>query len=98
MRWVWLLLLLSIASVIAAFTIQNSSFEAKLQLDLGFAAWRLSRPVGVPALMWLSFFVGAVVPSLLFLARNARLNSRIRQLEQEIALGAGRKSDPWAGA
>jgi hypothetical protein len=98
MRWVWLTLLLLLAFVVAAFTIQNSSFEAKLQLDLGVAAWRLASPVSVPVLMWTSFAVGAVVPALVLIARNARLNSRIRQLEQEIALGGGRKPDPWAGA
>ena len=97
MRWVWLTLVVLLAVVIAAFTIQNSAYTAPLQLDLWVAAWKLQRPASVPVLMWSSFGVGAVLGGAWFGLRSAQQGRRIRQLEQELALGAARGKDPWAG-
>lgn len=98
MRWVWLSLGLIAALVLTAFTLQNSSYHAPLQLDLWFAAWKLSHPVSVSALMWGSFSAGALFAGGIFGFRGMRLGRRVRQLEQEIALGPLRGKDPWAGA
>lgn len=100
MRWVWTTLGLLVAVVLTAFTVQNSSFRAPLQLDLWVAAWKLSSPVSVSVLMWSSFGAGVVIAGAVLGLRGMRLGRRVRQLEQEIALGSARGGvkDPWAGA
>jgi uncharacterized integral membrane protein len=99
MRWVVLTTVALVVAVAAAFTIQNSSFEAPLQLDLYVAAWRLAEPASVPLLMWASFAVGGLFAGGVLGARSARLASRVRQLESEIAVGGSKSAsakDPWA--
>lgn len=98
MRWVWLTLGLLVAVVLTAFTLQNSSFHAPLQLDLWFAAWKLSSPVSVSVLIWTSFGAGLLIAGGFLGYRTMRLGRRVRQLEQEIAMGSVRGKDPWAGA
>lgn len=100
MRWIVLTLVALAGAVAAAFTIQNSTFTVPLQLDLGVAAWRLSKPASVSALMWSAFGIGALLPALVLGVRSVRLASRVKALEQEIALGSARSpaKDPWAGA
>ena len=97
MRWVWLVLVVLLAVVLTAFTLQNSSFRAPLQLDLCVAAWKLRSPVGVPLLMWSSFGAGALLAGGWFAVRASSLARKVRQLEQEIAMAAPRAKDPWAG-
>lgn len=98
MRWVWLTLILLVVLVAAAFTVQNSTFTAALQLDLGVTAWRLQSPASVPVLMWSSFGAGALVAGVVLGVRSMRLGARVRQLEQEATVGAARGGkDPWAG-
>lgn len=94
-RWIMLTVLVLLGVAIAAFTIQNSSFESPLQLDLGFAAWRLASPAPVPTLMWGSFGVGFALAGLWGLWRSAGLSRRLRKLEQEIAFGGGKPKDEW---
>ena len=100
MRWVKLVLLLVVALIAAAFTVQNSTWTAPLQLDLWVVAWKLARPAPVPALMWVSFGTGLLGATLVFGARAWRLSSRVKQLEQELTLASSRASssqkDPWA--
>ncbi|MES2637893.1 MAG: lipopolysaccharide assembly protein LapA domain-containing protein [Myxococcota bacterium] len=98
MRWVWLTLGLLVAVVLTAFTLQNSSSRAPLQLDLWVAAWRLSNPVSVSVLIWSAFGAGALLAGAGFGYRGIRLGRRVRQLEQELAMGSSRAKDPWAGA
>ncbi|MDP2307003.1 MAG: LapA family protein [Pseudomonadota bacterium] len=98
MRWVWLTLGLLVVVVLTAFTLQNSSYRAPLQLDLWFAAWKLKSPVSVSALMWSSFGAGLLIAGAGLGFRGMRLGQRVRQLEQEIAMGSARGKDPWAGA
>jgi uncharacterized integral membrane protein len=98
MRWVKLVLLLLVALVATAFTLQNLTWTAPLQLNLGVVAWRLSQPAPVPALMWLSFGIGLLGATVVFGGRAWRLSSRVKQLEQEMTLASTRKNekDPWA--
>lgn len=98
MRWVVLTTVALIVAVAAAFTIQNSSFQVPLQLDLYFAAWRLAEPASVSLLMWVSFAVGGLFAGGVFGARTARLAARVRELESEIAIGGAKSAakDPWA--
>ncbi|MDP2314328.1 MAG: hypothetical protein Q8P41_15610 [Pseudomonadota bacterium] len=98
MRWVWLTLGVLLLVVVTAFTMQNSSFRAPLQLDLWVAAWKLAAPVSVSVLMWSSFGAGLAVAGALLGLRGLRLGRRVRQLEQELAMGSARGKDPWAGA
>jgi uncharacterized integral membrane protein len=97
MRWVWLTLIVLVGLVATAFTIQNSAFEAPLQLNLWVAAWKLRAPVGVPLLMWSSFGAGMVLAGTIVGLRSVTLGRRIKQLEHELAMGANRGKDPWAG-
>jgi hypothetical protein len=98
MRWLQVMLVVLVVATAAAFTIQNSTFDARLQLDLGFAAWRLSEPASVPVLMWSAFGVGLLVGVIGMGIRSARA-STVRRAESD-ALAATAQStskDPWAG-
>ena len=101
MRWVWLVLAVLIAVVATAFTLQNSSFRAPLQLDLWVAAWRLKSPASVPALMWASFGAGAVVGGGAVALRSffgRGFGRRAPPYNPDVAMGgATRANDPWAG-
>lgn len=94
-RWIALTLIVLLAAVLAAFTIQNSAFESPLQLDLYFVAWQLGRPASVSALIWASFAAGFAIAGLWGLWRSTRLARRLRKLEQEIAFGGGKPKDDW---
>lgn len=98
MRWVVFTTVALTVAVAAAFTVQNSRFEAPLQLDLYFAAWRLAEPASVPLLMWLAFALGGLFVGAVLALRSARLAARVRELEQEIAFGGAKTAakDPWA--
>ncbi len=97
MKWVWLTLATLLVVVLTAFTLQNGAYRAPLQLDLWFAAWRLRSPVSVSVLMWSSFGAGALIAGAALGIWGMRLGQRVRQLEQEIAMGSARGKDPWAG-
>lgn len=96
-RWLVLLTIVLLGVVIAAFTLQNSNYESPLQLDLYVAAWRLSEPASVPALMWISFGSGFAIAGLWGLWKTTRLAARLRKLEQEVALSSVKPQDGWAG-
>jgi uncharacterized integral membrane protein len=85
--------LLVVALVLAvlagtAFSVQNSSRSTQLSFDAGVAAWELERPVTVPALIGVSFGAGLLLGVVGMTARVARLSSRVRQLEQQAAIGS----------
>jgi hypothetical protein len=71
----------------ALFVLQNAGRTTQLSLDLYVAAWQLSQPVSVPALVGVGFGVGAVAGIVLTIPLRGRLRRRIRSLEQQIALG-----------
>lgn len=79
----------------ALFVVQNSARTTQLSLDLGFMAWQLSEPVAVPLLIAVCFGVGFVLGAGLFAVRAMRLSSRVRRLEQELALAGGERSEEW---
>lgn len=99
MRWVKLIVVLLVIVVLAAFTVQNTGRTAELSLDLGFAAWKLARPATVSALVWASFGAGVLLAGIWGFVRGVGLARRVRQLEQQIALGSasGPSSDSWRG-
>ena len=99
MRWVKLIVVLLVIAVIAAFTVQNTGRTADLSLDLGFAAWKLARPATVAALVWASFGAGLLLAGTWGFVRGVALARRVRQLEQQIALGGASapSSDSWRG-
>lgn len=94
-RWIVLTLLVLLAVVLIAFTVQNTAYEAPVQLDLYFGAWRLRQPASVSALVWISFGLGFGLAGLWGLWRSTRLARRLRKLEQEIAFGGGKPKDEW---
>lgn len=90
-------LALSVLGTGALFWIQNSSRTTQLSLDLGIAAWQLSEPVSVPALIAVSFGIGLLVGGLMFAVPSQRNARKARRLEAELALsgaGAGER-DGW---
>ncbi len=94
MRWVKILLVLLGLVAGAAFVMQNSARTTELSFDVMVAAWKLARPISVPALMGICLGVGALVAWALGLSARVALQRRVRQLEQENALrGAKPSSD-----
>lgn len=71
------------------FVVQNIRRTTQLSLDLYFAAWQLSEPVPVIALVGIAFVLGFVIAAAAFGLRAAQLGRRLRRLEQEVALGGG---------
>lgn len=86
MRWFKLSLFLLVALTVTAFVVQNSSRSTDLSFDAYFAAWKLSSPVSVPAVMVFCFGSGALVAWAFGLHARVQLARRVRQLEQEMAL------------
>lgn len=101
MRYLVSLIVVLVAAlfgVAALFWVQNASRTTQLSLDLGFAAWQLSEPVGVPALIAASFAAGLLLGGVLFAVPSARNGRKARRLEQELALtGATTDRDGWRG-
>lgn len=97
----WLVALLLAATVGFVgylFVVQNSLRTTQLSLNLGFAAWELSQPLPVVALVGGAFGAGLLLGLLLLLPGWARRGRKLRQLEQEIALGGatrGEKRAEW---
>jgi len=94
MRWstiIRLMFVLSLALSAAMFTVQNSSRTTLLSFDVYFAAWELSRPVPVSAVVWASVAVGALLVWIMGLRRRITMGRTIARLEQEALLrSAGR--------
>lgn len=86
--WLTLLIFALSALLIALFTAQNLARATQLSLNVGFAAWQLSQPVPVVGLVFGSFGLGLVIGAILMLRRSFRLSRRIRELEQQAALGS----------
>jgi len=84
------LVLLGILVVAAAvlFSVQNSTRTTQLSFDLGVAAWQLQQPVSVPALIGACFGAGVLVGVIAMGFRVAHLTSKVRQLEQQVAVGS----------
>lgn len=85
-RWLLLALLVAAATVVVAFTVQNSARPVELSLNLGFAAWRLAEPIGASALMWSCFGLGFLTAWLAGLRGRRLLRQRVTRLEQEALL------------
>lgn len=94
--WLKLLSLLLTATVLYAFYMQNSLRTAELSLDLWFAAWKMTRPAPVPALIGGAFAAGLLVAGGWGWVRGLQLQGQIRRLQQEVALGAPRAGDRGA--
>lgn len=72
-RTVVLLLLFAAGSaLLALFALQNSAREVEISLDLGFAAWKLSRPLNAPTLLAIGFGSGLLTAGLLKLLFRSR--------------------------
>ena len=85
--WVTLLILVAVGVLLALFTAQNAARATQLSLNLGFAAWQLREPVPVVALIAGALGVGFLGGVVVMLGRSFRQGRRIRELEQQIALG-----------
>jgi hypothetical protein len=73
------------------FVVQNSARTTQLSFNLlGLAAWQLERPMPVPALMGVSAGVGFGVGLILLGVVSGRQATRIRKLEQQIAISGVR--------
>lgn len=100
-RNTWLLVLALVALVVGVgvlFTIQNGGRMTQLSLDLGLYAWQLKEPVPIPLLIGLCFGSGFALGVLVMVTRTARQGSRIRRLEQELAVSSTvstERDDGW---
>lgn len=91
------LLFVALVGVIgAAFWIQNSSRLTEVSLNLGLFA-RTTGPIGLPVVMAVSFAAGLLLPTLYFGVGSLRSSSRIRRLEQELAMSGSGQADPYRG-
>jgi uncharacterized integral membrane protein len=90
---VGLVLAAALAGFIALFAVQNSSRVTQLSLDLGMAAWQLTQPVSVPALMGICIGGGFLLGVALIFPSYSRLSRRARSLEQKLALTEPTGSD-----
>lgn len=70
------------------FVVQNSGRTTQLSLDLGVAAWQLSDPVSVPALIGTCFGAGFILGLLTMSGQAARLARRARRLEQQLSMAS----------
>ena len=77
--------LLGVAGLVL-FVVQNSARRTQLSLDLGVAAWQLAEPVPVVWLVAAAFALGFALAAAWLGVRSMQLSSRVRRLEQEIAL------------
>lgn len=71
----WLLrgiVLLVVVVPVVLFAMQNSAYTTGLGLNLGFAAWELSQPASVPALMLGSLLCGLGLGAAWGLTRSRR--------------------------
>ena len=78
-----------------AFVMQNMSRTTQLSLDLGLVAMQLGDPLPIPALIGISFAAGLVPTALFFLYRGWGQSSRIRRLEQQLALSDKGSEGSW---
>lgn len=85
--WVSLLIFAALAALLAMFLTQNAARTTQLSLNLGVAAWQLRDPVPVVALLVGTFAGGFFLGAVAMLRRSFRQGRRIRELEQQIALG-----------
>jgi uncharacterized integral membrane protein len=75
-----LLLVTGLGFIGYLFWTQNSSREVLLSLDLQFAAWQLTTPVGVSTLIMGSFLLGVVLTLMVGVPRKMAQSKRIRDL------------------
>ena len=90
-KWIGLALA---ATVLYAFTVQNSSRTTQLSLDLYFGAWKLQDEASISAVVWASFLAGAVTFGGWGWWRAAAASRRARRMEQELAL-TGKSKETW---
>jgi uncharacterized integral membrane protein len=86
MRWAKLGVAALMVLGAVMFVMQNSARTTELSFDIGVAAWKLAAPVPVPVLMGVCAAGGGLLVGVLGLASRVRLQRRVRQLEQEMAL------------
>lgn len=89
--------LVALIAIGALFSVQNAERTVVLSLDLGVAAWQIRDPVPVPALIGVCFGAGFLLGGLLVSIRAVRLSSRVRTLEQQLAI-SGFASPPGASS
>lgn len=77
------------------FVVQNSTRTTQLSLNVGFAAWQLTEPVQVPALIGVAFGAGFLLALMWLLPGRMRLAARVRRLEQEAAIGTADRGAEW---
>ena len=92
MLWVTLTVVLVVSLMGTLFWMQNSERLVQVSLDLGFAAWQLSEPVSVPALITISFGSGLGLGIIGILAQTARLGRRAQALPP---LAGGTNERDW---
>lgn len=95
--WILLILLLLLGVGGYAFYIQNSERAVMLSWNIYVAAWKLSSPVQVPALMAACLLIGGVPTLVWGLWQRALLRGEIRKLQQELALSSRARRDTWEG-
>ncbi len=97
----WIVTLLLATAVVGLgllFAVQNGGRQTQLSLDLGVAAWQLQQPLAVPVLIAVCFGTGVVTGAALMGVRAMRQGSRVRRLEQELAVNSavtGDRDDGW---
>ncbi|MCA9492826.1 MAG: hypothetical protein KC621_22990 [Myxococcales bacterium] len=96
MRWVVLVAVLLFGGSAALFAVQNSSRTTQLSFDLGVAAWQLSEPVSVPALIAVCVGIGFLLGAVPLGLRSLRLGSRVRELEANVAVNQALGKDAGA--
>jgi hypothetical protein len=74
---------------------QNYGRITDLFFDLKWAAWHFAAPVSVSVLLSVAVLSGLLVGALLFALPMVRLKNKVRRLEQELALSAGRNDGSW---
>lgn len=85
LRWTLLVVVLLVLGVLSLFVVQNLGRTTDLSLDLWVWAAHLRQPVPVPWLLLGTFAAGFLLGGGWGLVGRIRANSRVEQLEQDLA-------------
>lgn len=85
LRWTLLVVVLLVLGVLSLFVVQNLGRTTDLSLDLWVWAAHLRQPVPVPWLLLGTFATGFLLGGGWGLIGRMRANSKVEQLEQDLA-------------